>query len=359
MKIFLVIANLAAGGAERVMSELANIWIKDSNLDIHIVLLTDNEIFYELDDNITIHNFYLDKKNILYKLKSLLVIFRNFSKLIQKEKPDVILSFMNKYNIFTLISLFRLKVKVIVSERDSPTEKLPKVTVFLRNVMYQFANGIICQTQSSREFIINETKNDKVVVIPNPIKMIKVDNVFKKEKIILNMGRLVHKKGQDYLLEAFSNIEDDTWKLVILGEGDLRIKLKKRIKELSLEDRVFLEGTVKNVDVWLNKASIFAFPSIMEGFPNALAEAMSAGLPCVSFDCETGPRDLIKDSVNGFLVDVGDTKQLTFQLNKLIKNKNLREEIGKEALKVQEKLNSKKIAKQYMTFLKLVIEDKV
>lgn len=353
MKIFLVIANLAAGGAERVMSELANNWSEKKDLDIHIILLSDGEIFYNIDKSVTIHKLGLGvNQNKIVKIFSLISLVINFRTLVKTEKPDIILSFMNKYNIFTLLSTLGQKVKVIVSERDSSTEVLPRLTVLLRNFTYKFAKGIITQTLPSKEFITKETGNNNVITIPNPIKKIDLDPSLEKENIILNTGRLVEKKGQKYLLEAFAKIDLQDWLLVFLGDGSLRKDLEKYVISLGLHDKVKFIGTVSNVDHWLNRASIFAFPSLWEGFPNALAEAMSAGLPVVSFDCDTGPSELIVDGKNGYLVDLGDTDTLALKLEALMKNAELRKKISKEAVKVASELDSKKISDKYLSFLK-------
>jgi glycosyltransferase involved in cell wall biosynthesis len=258
---------------------------------------------------------------------------------------------MNKYNIFTIISTLGLKQNVIVSERDTPTEKLHFITDKLRKHTYKYANGVICQSKLSVDFIIKETKQNNTISIPNPLKEIIVNKDIVREKIILNVGRLVYKKGQDQLLESFSKLNNiDNWKLVLLGEGILRNTLENKIKELKLENKVILMGSVKNVDEWLNKSSIFVFPSLFEGFPNALAEAMASGLACVSYDCDTGPRDIIRNSENGFLVDLNNINLLTEKIQTLIDDKELREKFSKEAMKISSILNKEKIANDYLNF---------
>ena len=353
MKIFLIIPDLAAGGAERVVSELANNWCQIKSLDIHIVLLSDGDIFYSIDKHVTIHrlNFKANqtKVNKILTLFSLSYQLRN---LIKFENPKIVLSFMNKYNIFNLISLVGLNIKIIVSERDSPTEKIPKITEILRNFTYKYADGVITQTIDSKKFIIKETQNKNVIAISNPIKKITINPLIDREKIILNTGRLVNKKGHNYLLEAFAIINPKDWRLIILGDGPLRKDLENMAKKLGIQDKVQFMGTVINVDVWLNKASIFAFPSLWEGFPNALAEAMAAGLPVVSFDCPTGPSDLIKNGENGYLIDMKDTNNFAKKLKLLIENEDLRVQLSKEAIHVASELNSEKISNLYLNFCK-------
>ena len=162
---------------------------------------------------------------------------------------------------------------------------------------------------------------------------------------------MVTEKGQKYLIESFSKINHLDWTLVILGDGPLRNELESQIELLNLKERVILLGTVNNVDEWLARASIFAFSSISEGFPNSLSEAMSAGLPCVSFDCDAGPRDLIIDGLNGFLVPLKDVFEFSKKINQLILNPDLRLSIGQEASSIGTRLDSTKIAHEYLRFL--------
>lgn len=350
MIIILVIPTLSHGGAERVMSELANIWSSQGH-EIHLILLAEGEQFYLLADNIIIHRLgFKINQNPIQKLFSLLKMLIQLRKLISKLNPSFVLSFMNKYNIFTLISTYGLKQRIIVSERDSPTEKLPDITNKLRKATYPLAYGVITQTELSKLFIQNEIGNKNTISIPNPLKEISFDSNIKKEKIILNVGRLVPKKGQHHLLEAFAKMNLPDWKLVLLGEGDLRKELEKRVSELGLDNNVMMPGAVKNIDEWLQKSSIFAFPSLFEGFPNALAEAMASGLACVSFDCDTGPRDLIQDGKNGFLIQVGDVELLTNRLHSLVIDDSLRMQFSHEAKKIGETLNRYNIAKYYLDF---------
>jgi GalNAc-alpha-(1->4)-GalNAc-alpha-(1->3)-diNAcBac-PP-undecaprenol alpha-1,4-N-acetyl-D-galactosaminyltransferase len=351
MKVFLVIPTLTAGGAERVVSILANEWVLKPNVNVHLVLLSEGEIFYEIDSRVIIHELNLGVGLPIYKKPfSLFLLLIEFRKFVKDEQPDFVLSFMNKYNVFVLISLFNSRIKTFVSERDSPTEKIPFLTLFLRFITYKFADGIITQTQFSKDYLVNIIKNQKVVVIPNPLSKTFINRAVVKEKIIINVGRLVEKKGQKYLIEAFSKLNSKGWKLVFLGDGHLRSELEKMICNLKISDKVFFIGTTKNIGEWLNKSSIFAFPSILEGFPNALAEAMSYGLPCVSFDCKTGPSDLINNGVNGFLVEEKDVQSFTEKIQILIEDDVLRAKLSAEAQKISLRLDSKIISDEYFNY---------
>jgi glycosyltransferase involved in cell wall biosynthesis len=349
MKILLVIPTMTQGGAERVMSVLANDWA-DKGHDIVLVLLAKGEKAYSLRENIKIIELGFENRGKLTRIFDELKIFFSLRKILKTESHDFVLSFMAKYNSFTLLAASFVNLNVYVSDRNNPKNKLPLFTSLLRKLTYKHAQGIIAQTALAKEIIKKETGNKNIEIIPNPIKVINFYNDVKREKIILNIGRLHSQKGQIYLLEIFAKVKSADWKLVILGSGHLLESLQMKAKELQIEDQVDFRGNVSNVDEWYARSSIFAFTSLYEGFPNALAEAMAAGLPCISFDCETGPSELIKDAENGYLVPVRDLDAFTDKLELLMRNNELRKKIGNEAMELREKLESPKIADKFIAF---------
>lgn len=353
MRILIAIPNLTMGGAERVISELANAWSMDESLSIDVVLLAEGEMFYSLSSGVKIHRLgFRVGQSRFRRAFGIFKLALRFRKVATELSPDFVLSFMNKYNIFVLSSLFGTGTKVVVSERDSPTEVLPKFTGLLRKFTYKFADGIICQTRASADFIEKNVGHSRVTVIYNPVKKIDMDHGVCREKIILNIGRLVSKKGQRYLLEAFARIHKEypEWTLVIVGDGPLRGELEHLSNELGLQNKIAFPGAIKVVDDWLNRASIFAFPSLLEGFPNALAEAMAGGLAVVSFNCDTGPSDLIVDGKNGYLVDVFDVSSLASRLEALMDDGDLRQRMSSEARKVASTLDVGIVSEKYLKF---------
>ncbi|MEO8515907.1 MAG: glycosyltransferase family 4 protein [Flavobacterium sp.] len=350
-RIVLVMPTLMQGGAERVMSELANEWTNNGH-QVKIILLVKSTVFYTLNSKVELVSLNFDNDNthiITRSVRSLTVLFQ-LRKQIKSSKPDFVMSFMDKYNVITIVSSFFLKVNVFISDRANPYEIIPKPVEIARKMLYRFAKGIIAQTSLAKEVLFAKTKNKNIMVIPNPINGFSVTAQSNKENIILNVGRLVREKGQHYLIEMMASLQSDNWKLVILGDGPLRETLQNQIDKLNLNGKVFLEGTVSNVDEWLSKSSIFAFSSISEGFPNALVEAMASGLPSVSFDCDAGPRDIIDNNKNGILIPLGDTESFTKAVQNLIDDSNSRKEIGIEAAKISEVLNIKSIAEKYLQF---------
>jgi glycosyltransferase involved in cell wall biosynthesis len=349
MKIVLVIPTLKQGGAERVMSVLANEFSRKGH-EVHLCLLAGGEHFYELEENVIIHDFGFVNNNPLQKIMGEVKVFSQLRNLLKSTKPDLVLSFMTKYNVLTIMASSFLNINVFVSDRSNPKKQLPNSIVLLRRITYKYATGVIAQTSLAKEMIEKETGNKNVKVIPNPLKELQQYPEKEKEKIILNVGRMVPEKGQKYILEAFSRIPSNDWKLVILGNGPLRMELEEEAKRLNITHQLIMPGAVKNVDEWLAKSSIFAFPSVSEGFPNALVEAMSAGLPCVSFDCDAGPRDIIQNEVNGYLVPLKNINLFAQKLNTLMQKEELRIELGQEAIKIKEELEPSMITDKFITF---------
>ncbi|WP_040490568.1 glycosyltransferase family 4 protein [Indibacter alkaliphilus] len=351
MKIYLIIPTLKQGGSERVMAELSNQFAKKEFLEVHLILLAKSEDFYFINHNVTIHRLGYQNNGRFGKIFSEFTTFVKLRKLLKSNKPDIILSFMDKYNIFTILSSAFLDLKVFVSDRSNPLKKIPKSTEILKKLTYNFATGIIAQTHFAKSVLECRINHKNIKVIPNPLKS--DQNILKKtkEKIILNVGRLVPEKGQKFLLDAFSQLNDQGgWEIVILGEGPLKEDLEGQIKCLGLDNKVSLQGSVKNVDEWYSKASIFAFSSVSEGFPNSLVEAMASGLPCISFDCNAGPSDIIDNGINGLLVNVEDINGYTEKLKELIENEHLRTTLGRNSKSIIERLDSEKIANQYLNF---------
>jgi GalNAc-alpha-(1->4)-GalNAc-alpha-(1->3)-diNAcBac-PP-undecaprenol alpha-1,4-N-acetyl-D-galactosaminyltransferase len=354
-KICLVIPSLRNGGSERVMSELANSWCKKETIEVFLILLTNQERFYEIDSRVKViipsRNY---KKNIfsktLYKMW-ILYFIRTSCKNIN---PKAVLSFNERYNNIVLLSLLGTKMKKFVSDRNNPYLDIGKINHFLRNRLYRKSSGVIAQTEIAKKVLTNNTKNKNIRVIHNPLREINTYNngsCTKKKNIILNIGRNVPQKNQLELLEIFSQCNFKNWELKILGNGPLRQELINKTKKLNLQQHVQILDFSKDVDVFYAQAKIFAFTSLYEGFPNALIEAMAHGLPCVAYDCPTGPSDIIEDSINGFLVELSDKKQFQKKLSNLMDSEALRDSISKNSKKVKKKYSLNLIADKYFNFI--------
>jgi GalNAc-alpha-(1->4)-GalNAc-alpha-(1->3)-diNAcBac-PP-undecaprenol alpha-1,4-N-acetyl-D-galactosaminyltransferase len=350
-RICLIIPSLRHGGSERVMSLLANEWIKKENLSVNLILLTKQKKYYDLDKqinliepNITYKNNILSK--LIYKFSTVIYIRRTCKQI----QPDTILSFNEKYNNIVLLSLMGTTYDKYVSDRNNPFNSYGFVHDFLRRLLYKKATGIIAQTIDAKKELFRLTNNNNIKVIPNPLRNIKISNR-KKENIILNIGRFVEQKNQLELIEIFNQCDHKGWILKIYGTGHLEKQLKDKINELKLNGSVEINDFTNDIDSVYQKAKIFVLTSIYEGFPNVLIEAMAHGLPSVSYDCQTGPKDIIINNVNGFLVGLNQKKKFHEQLNNLMNSEDLRKSISVESRKVKEKYSLGKISDKYLDFI--------
>jgi len=191
-----------------------------------------------------------------------------------------------------------------------------------------------------------------VHVIPNPLFELPEPTPLPRRPEVLFVGRLIPSKHVDRLIRTFDRVRHGDWRLVIVGGdaqgfsemGNLRELLRARRLEASVE----LVDTQRDVGRFYRRASIFAFPSSSEGFPNALAEALSFGLPSVAYDCSAGPADLIKDGRNGFLVPVHDDAAFAERLVRLMNDSDLRERMSRRAVASVARLEKTQIAKRFL-----------
>ena len=348
-KICLVIPSLLAGGMERVISELANYISRDADIEVHLVVLTKTDIFYDISNGVIIHRptYVFNKKNRIYNQVRTLLFLRQ---ILRKINPVSILSYGETYNSFVLLATLFTNLKVYVSDRSKPDKRWGAFHEVLRRIIYPKAFGIISQTSYSKKFLFKETGHKNIRIIPNPVPCINFP-VLERDKIILNVGRIISTKMIDMLLDMFSEINNGQWTLWIVGDGPLRAELELKAENMGISKNVKFWGSQKDIAWFYSKASIFAFTSISEGFPNALLESMAAGLPAVAFDCIAGPSDLIINGETGFLLQEYDVLAYKEKLRLLIENEKLRLDFGEHAKISSEKYSIEKIGEEYKRLL--------
>ncbi len=347
-KLCLVIPSLQPGGMERVILELA-VYFADQQFNVHLIILDKGESFYPLDSKIIVHkpDFYYNRRFRLYFTLKTIIFLR---KKLEALKPYSVLSFGEMYNSFVLLSALGLKVRIFISDRSRPDKKWSFFHELLRRLLYPKAEGIISQTAYSKKFLTSIIKHENIRIIPNPVKI--HETVCNNRKnIVLFIGRLVSTKRVDILLEVFSRSYYQNWELWIVGDGPQRAILEELSHDLKLNKSVKFWGYQRDIDKFYQQAKIFAFTSISEGFPNALLEAMSWGLGCISFDCKSGPSDLIKDSINGFLIPLLNTDEFLIKLKQIQKDENLLNSLSKNAFLSSRKYSIDKIGQEYLKFI--------
>ena len=353
MKILIVAPSRKMGGIERALSVLANEWALQGFEVVYVSCLK-SEPFYQLHEKIKVVEPNFKRAggtfNKMFFYPKLLRYLRNEFKVHQ---PDRILSFGDFFNPLVLLAARGLKIPVYISDRTSADFKFPFYIKYLKQKLYPYASGFIAQTQRAYDAKRNQFgEKFNQTIISNAIRPVSKLDV-PREKIVLYAGRFSWEKNPSDLIEAFSLIKNkNDWRLVMAGDGPQWNDMKKMAQELGIKNQVDFLGAVSNLDSWLNKASVFVLPSILEGFPNALCEAMTAGLPVVCYD-SLAFESIITPGINGCVVPFRKVELLAFSISELMDNNQHRIDLGKKAIEKAEEWDVKIIVKQYAQFLKL------
>lgn len=353
MRILIVSPSRKMGGIEKALSVLANEWAHQ-NFDVIYVSCLKSEPFYNLNSNIKIvEPIFRRSGGILNKLffYPRLIFYLRIQ--IKVHKPDRILSFGDFFNPLVLLAAHGLKIPIYISDRTSSDYKFSFYINFLKKWMYPKATGFIAQTQRAYDAKLNQFGAEfRQVIISNAIRSVEKMNL-KREKIIFYAGRFAWEKNPVALIKAFEKIEcKDNWKLIMAGSGPQLKEMKEKTIALGIADEVVFLGEVSNLDEWLNKVSIFVLPSVVEGFPNALGEAMSAGLPVICFDC-IAYESIITPTIDGEVIPFENIDLMSQKIEQLMQNEELRIQLGKQAKLKANNWTVNKIMKEYNSFLEL------
>lgn len=350
-KIIQIMPNFALAGAE-ILVENLTMALRNKSYKIIIISLFDEQspITKRLESN-NIHIYYLGKKEGL-DLKMISRLYKIF----KHEKPKVIHThrYVMKYSIpAAVFAKIPIKLHTLHSIAEKEANKVDRV---INSFFYRFCNVIpVAISPAVKQSIVNEYKltEDQVPMIYNGIDLSKCipkkDYLLNTDKIlILHIGRFTEVKNHIGILESFKIVHDKEPNTVLqlIGAGELENKARDKVVELELEDCVEFLGLQSNVYTFLNSADIFILPSLWEGMPITLIEAMGTGLPIVATKVG-GIPDMIEDNVSGILVDVNN-KEISDAVLRLIKNENLRKRLGITAGEKSKNFSSEKMAKEYM-----------
>lgn len=356
MKLVFITPGMTFGGAERVISILANIWC-DMGHDVSIfITATDRLPVYKLNDKINVENYADFNENGVSHFK-LISSIRNF---VTKEKPDCVLSFMNDVCAYTIIALMGKNIPIIYSERNDPNKtNQSKINQLFRRIVEFGATHIVFQTEGAKQCYSKKVQRKSSIIL-NPVELSRIPER-KKEDInyseIVTVARLEPQKNQELLIDAFNLVckKHQDIVLKIYGEGSLKNKLQNKIHELGLNDKVLLMGAKQDVLEWIKESYCFVLTSDFEGLPNSLIEAMSMGIPCISTDCSPGgARQLLGDD-RGLIVPCGDKERLAEAINMYLENKDVAMKYGEVAFELRKEIDCNKVAKEWIRFIEKVI----
>lgn len=343
--ILIFCATMQKGGAERVISLLLREFENEKNTKVHFMMMEDG-IEYELPSSIVPIILSNSAKNVIKKILELPFIAWKLKNYIKENDIDTTISFLYRPSYTNILAkIFGSKHKSIINIRSTTSRYknegiLGKVNLFLINILFNKADLIISNSQGVDEdlkSLMSITTNTKVIYNPVDIEYINsqkdicedVDFEFKNnKKYIISVGRLIPLKRNMDLIKAFFELQknDDRLELIFLGDGILKNDLINQCTEFNIIEKVHFLGNVKNPFYYLNRSDLFVLNSETEGFPNVLVEAMAVGLPVISSDCNSGPREILEDEKYGLLYPVGNREKLIEKMKYyLYKNINKKE----------------------------------
>tara|TARA_R110000765_G_scaffold168384_3_gene273402 strand:+ start:18960 stop:20042 length:1083 start_codon:yes stop_codon:yes gene_type:complete len=356
MKIDFLINSLTGGGAERVMSTLANGFSQKSK-NIKLITFNDDEA-YNISSNVTKVKLHKSKiKN--HTIRSFVSLLRFYVK--KKNRPDVLISFMPKTNLVAILVGNFYRIKVIISEHTNHKADNIGETKWIRELFYRYANCTTVLTKFDVPYYKAHGAN--VSVMPNPIILPeKVLEYRSRQKNILIAGSLNRytQKGFDSLLYILSPLlhANPEWTLTIAGEGEYgEGVLKNLVKDLNLTQKVVFPGFCENIENLMQNSQIYILCSQYEGLPMGLMEALSNGMACISYNCVSGPSELIENEKNGLLVENQNAKAMQDGLKRLILDGTLREKLASNAHSSVHKFSLENILNKWLLLISNIIEN--
>lgn len=312
--IAILVPTLAGGGAERVAGNITIGLSKDFN--VNLIVYDGNQVEYDYAGNLIELGSKVYKTPIGKVFGMIKKVFQ-LRKIKKELKIDATISFLDNANIINILS--RKNDKILISVRNFKSSEgkgfYGKIVNNLIRVFYNKSDSVIACSEVIREDLIHNFNVDKnkVITIYNPYDINKIKKMANEEisndtrisgRYLINVGRLTYQKGQDHLLKAFKLVLEkiNDVNLVMVGQGDLEGKLKELAKELGIDKNVVFLGFEKNPFKYVSKSECFVLSSLYEGFPNCLVEAMVCGVPIISADCKSGPREILTDDFKKFKI---------------------------------------------------------
>ena len=348
-KITFILGGLVGGGAEKVASTLIN-ELHSSGSEITLISRLEPEMdFFVIPagvKRIVLGGEGESTNKLTALFKNLLFIWK-LRRAIKKADNPVVVSFLTKTNIHTLLATIGLGIRVIISERNDTTrQNHPSPWPQLRRWLYKYSDLVTANSKNALQGMKEYVPEDRLRYVPNPVCMANKKASPHKSRLILNVGRLVPQKAQHILLEAFYKLDKSVrsdWRCEILGDGEEKENLELLIQKLQIAQETEVHGVVSYPSSYYEKAAIFILCSKYEGTPNALLEAMAHGLPVIVSNSLPGAMEYITSGENGYTFIAGDSDDLSLKIRELIINPDLRKKMGEQAIGCVEHLSVDKV----------------
>lgn len=358
-KIMFHVNSMGKGGAERVIAVLSK-YFADDGYEVVVTTEWESEEEYMLDKKVRRVSVGLtekeEKKSRIIKI--LLRILR-YRQEIQKEKPDIVISFCAKANFRSAYAMKGLDIPLLVSVRNDPQIDYAPHR-FATRYMEKKAAGCVFQTEHAKQFFRADfQKKSRIIWNPLSEKFLKTDlkKPIERQHRIVTVGRITKQKNQKLLLEAFEEIKKQypDYHLYIYGEDSKdgsKEELEYFITQKCLQDSVCFKGVCQNIEQEIKKSDIFVLSSNYEGMPNALLEAMALGIPVIATDCPCGgPAMMIDNGKSGLLVPIKDKEALVTSMKTLIQDSGYAQELGGKAQDVKQKAHPNRVYQEWKEYV--------
>lgn len=357
MRILFYINTLEKGGAERVITNLADNFAENGH-SVFLVTTYKRKEEYKTNSHvikICIEEYTKFSSNKLIKNIDIINTLKN---IIKDVNPDICVSFMREPNVRLILATTNLKIKTVISVRNDPLKEYPGIIgSIISKYILPKADGCVFQTKDAMSYFPKSLQN-KSEIIFNQVSDTFFSVKRKNPKYIVSIGRLEPQKNHLLLINAFETISKKypNEKLLIYGEGSLRKKLLEEIRSRNLDNKIFLKGTTEDVAKILSVAKIFVLSSNYEGMPNALLEALAVGVPCISTDCPCGgPKEVINSSENGLLFPVNDKEELVRNMKILLDDTDLSYRIGQKAKEKSNRFKPENVFLEWSNYLDTIV----
>lgn len=354
MKIGFLIYSLGGGGAERVVTNLANSFVEKKH-EVYIYIFdTSGKQTYNVDSRIIIRDCCVSNElSFASRFIKKIGILREFLK---EDFVECLFVFMTSMIPYALLAKSRECV-IIGSERENPKLHSKKAD-FIMKYISPFCDGFVFQTEGARKYYPPKLQA-KSIIIQNPVFQ---PTTMKKKLDGIHFcaaGRAVKTKDFSTILKAFRLFHEfyPESDLTFFGNKEFEDYLKPQIRDLDLEENIIFRGFIKNLPNELTPYTAFLFSSRSEGLPNVLMEAMGAGVPCIATDCDFGPRELIENGENGILVPVGDSFFMAEAMKYVVEHPEKAMEMSSRAKMIRITNSMEKIATRFLDYIEEIKEN--
>lgn len=350
----------SGGGTESVTCMISNLLTQADDYNITIITLNEayGAIKFPVSNQVRVVKIHKDPKYGISQFASVCIKLHNYIKRLQ---IDVLIDVDGILDLYSIPARAFTRTKLISWEHfnyhfnpDVPYRKLS------RQLAGFFANAIVTLTETDKEFYIENLKfkRARILSIPNPMDSDATQNHNLNSTTIVSAGRLTYQKGFDILIDVAQKVlpQHPDWQWIVLGEGEDHKQLEQKTQQLGLSNQLHFPGRTNTMDSHFSQAAFFVMTSRFEGLPMVLLEAKAFRLPIVSFDCETGPTEMVEDGVNGYLIPPFDITAMATKINSLIDSKNDRELFSKHATENMDRYNAQSVLASWSKLLGSIVK---